>query len=196
MPRGSDPRDQRSGWKLGDHACAPYLGARQRDAIVSAFLSEGLRKHDACVCVIDDARSATVESDVKEQLAASGSATGEGYLDVWEASDIYCPDGAFRSEETFDRWKRVLDAADSNGRPIRVAADVSVSTTRGENGMRRLFWYELSCNEVFADYPLEVICLYDMERFNGGILRTIFGTHPLVLLDELLLENPGYVGCR
>jgi len=37
----------------GDHICALYMGAAERDAILLPYLQAGLRSGDKCICVVD-----------------------------------------------------------------------------------------------------------------------------------------------
>ena len=43
-------------------------------------------------------------------------------------------------------------------------------------------------------YPVIVLCLYDLDRFSGEVVVNIVKTHPQVLVQGILVENPYYVG--
>jgi hypothetical protein len=36
------------------------------------------------------------------------------------------------------------------------------------------------------------VCLYDVERFGGGIIVNLLKTHPRMLIGGMLVENPYY----
>ena len=38
-----------------------------------------------------------------------------------------------------------------------------------------------------------MLCLYDLDQFNGEVLIGILETHPLVLLAGMVMENPYYI---
>ncbi|MDQ1485877.1 MAG: hypothetical protein QOJ62_1570, partial [Actinomycetota bacterium] len=42
-------------FRYGDHLCAVYVGAHQRDEVLLPFLRAGLLAGDKCVAVVDDA---------------------------------------------------------------------------------------------------------------------------------------------
>jgi hypothetical protein len=39
-----------------------------------------------------------------------------------------------------------------------------------------------------------VLCLYDLDRFSGEVVVNIVKTHPQVLIQGILVENPYYLG--
>ena len=41
---------------VGDHVCAFFGGAAERDAILEAYLGAGLRSGDKCLCVLDNSQ--------------------------------------------------------------------------------------------------------------------------------------------
>jgi hypothetical protein len=42
-------------------------------------------------------------------------------------------------------------------------------------------------------YHQVILCLYDIDRFGGGIVVDMLKTHPRVLLGGAVLENPFYL---
>ncbi len=41
--------------------------------------------------------------------------------------------------------------------------------------------------------PAILICLYDLQKFGAGMLVEVLHTHPKVLLDRTVIDNPHYV---
>ena len=39
-----------------------------------------------------------------------------------------------------------------------------------------------------------MLCLYDLDRFSGEVVVNIVKTHPQVLIQGILVENPYYLG--
>jgi hypothetical protein len=39
-----------------------------------------------------------------------------------------------------------------------------------------------------------VLCLYDLDRFSGEVVVNVVKTHPQVLVQGILVENPYYIG--
>ena len=38
-----------------------------------------------------------------------------------------------------------------------------------------------------------ILCLYDLDRFDGDVLVDILKTHPKVLVGGMVLDNPYYL---
>jgi hypothetical protein len=46
---------------------------------------------------------------------------------------------------------------------------------------------------VLANHHDPVLCLYDCQKFNAGVVVDILRTHPIVIINDVLQENPFYV---
>jgi hypothetical protein len=55
------------------------------------------------------------------------------------------------------------------------------------------FVYESAVNKIVEDKPAIFMCMYDLERFGVSMLVDVLKTHPKVLLDRMVLENPHYL---
>jgi hypothetical protein len=60
-------------------------------------------------------------------------------------------------------------------------------------GVDELFSYEAKLNRLLPRFPQVVLCLYELDRFDGEVLVDVLKTHPKVLLGGILLDNPYYL---
>jgi DNA-binding CsgD family transcriptional regulator len=60
-------------------------------------------------------------------------------------------------------------------------------------GADDFFVYESAVNDVVADAPAIFMCLYDLQRFSAQMLVDVLHTHPQVLLDNTVIDNPHYL---
>jgi hypothetical protein len=58
--------------------------------------------------------------------------------------------------------------------------------------MDELMMLESEMNRYLPLFPQVVVCLYDIERFGGGIIVNLLKTHPRMLIGGMLVENPYY----
>jgi hypothetical protein len=65
---------------------------------------------------------------------------------------------------------------------------------RDAPGVEHLVGYESELNRVTCSSPVVVLCLYDLDRFGGEVVVNVVKTHPQVLIQGILVENPYYVG--
>jgi MEDS: MEthanogen/methylotroph, DcmR Sensory domain len=48
-------------------------------------------------------------------------------------------------------------------------------------------------NEVIPNHAQVILCLYDLERFGADVLMDTLRTHPRVVVDGMVHENPYYI---
>ncbi|MCD2192920.1 MEDS domain-containing protein [Actinomycetospora endophytica] len=175
----------------GDHICAFFRGARERDALLVPYLREGLRAGDMCLCVTDDPTAAVGELVAE---SASDPELARGRLRSTDSESTYLADGCFVIDRMLGFWETevggavVRDGFDS----VRSVGEMTWALS-GRPGVEGLISYESRLNDFLPRYPLVALCLYDLERFSDGeIVVEILQTHPAVLIGGELVENPWY----
>jgi DNA-binding CsgD family transcriptional regulator len=63
----------------------------------------------------------------------------------------------------------------------------------GPPGWDDLFRYESALNLAVEQMPAILICLYDLQKFGADMLVEVLHTHPKVLLDRTVIDNPHYL---
>jgi hypothetical protein len=53
--------------------------------------------------------------------------------------------------------------------------------------------YETRVNYVVPKYDNPVICTYDLSKFSAALVMDMMRTHPVVIIGEVLQENPFFV---
>jgi DNA-binding CsgD family transcriptional regulator len=176
----------------GTHFCALYSGPVERDRLLYPFLDEGLRQGDKCLCLIDDVEPALVRDRVLGQPGAKYSRRS-AQLDVKRASDAYLRSGEFSVEGMTSFLSESVDAAtDEDFDLLRAAGEMSW-VLPGPPGWEDLFRYESALNDVVEQVPAILMCLYDLRKFGADMLVEMLRTHPKVLLDRTVIDNPHYI---
>ena len=176
----------------GTHFCALYSGPAERDRLLYPFLEEGLRQGDKCLVLIDDVEPALVRDQAVGPPGPDYSRRS-ALLDVERTSDAYLRTGEFSVDDM------VSFLAESVGKAI--AGDFDLFRACGEMswvlpgplGWEDLFVYESSLNHVVEEAPTILMCLYDLKKFGAEMLVEVLHTHPKVLLDGTVIDNPHYV---
>ena len=176
----------------GSHVCAFYRGDTDRDRLLSGYFGAGLTAGDKCVCVVDSASTA-------EWLAALPRAGGEpgpldGQLDIHLPESTYLAGGEFTTSDMLTFWTENMIKAEVEGYTFCRLAGEMTWALRDAPGVEHLVGYESELNRVTASCPVIVLCLYDLDRFSGEVVVNIVKTHPQVLVQGILVENPYYVG--
>jgi DNA-binding CsgD family transcriptional regulator len=176
----------------GTHFCALYSGPVERDRLLYPFLDEGMRHGDKCLCLIDDVEPALVRDRAVGQPGAKYSRRSE-QLDVERASDAYLRSGKFRVEDMMSFLSERVDAATGDDFDLLRAAGEMSWVLPGPPGWEDLFRYESALNQVVEQTHAILICLYDLQKFGADMLVEVLRTHPKVLLDRTVIDNPHYL---
>jgi methionine synthase II (cobalamin-independent) len=60
-------------------------------------------------------------------------------------------------------------------------------------GVDDLLEFETRVNYLMAKYEDAAICTYDLSKFSASIVMDVMRTHPVVIIGEILQENPFFV---
>ena len=176
----------------GTHFCALYSGPTERDRLLFPFLEEGLRHGDKCLCLIDDVEPALVRDQVVGQPDREYSRRS-AQLDVERASDTYLRSGEFSIEDMMSFLSESADAAIEDDFELLRAAGEMSWVLPGPPGWEDLFHYESALNHTVEQMPAILMCLYDLQKFGAEMLVEVLRTHPKVLLDRTVIDNPHYL---
>jgi DNA-binding CsgD family transcriptional regulator len=176
----------------GTHFCALYSGPAERDRLLFPFLEEGLRHGDKCLCLIDDVEPARVR-DVVVGQPGPGYSRRSAQLDVERASDAYLSSGEFSVAGMLSFLSESVDAAIAEDFDLLRAAGEMSWVLPGPAGWEDLFLYESALNHAAEQMPAILMCLYDLQKFGADLLVEVLRTHPTVLLDRTVIDNPHYV---
>jgi hypothetical protein len=200
-PASASPQPQLCGTLLGPraHVCAFFRDTAEQDRALLPFIKAGLAAGEKIVHTIDPARHA----DQMNRFAAAGidfpAAHSHGQFDLHEWTDTHLVDGTFDPERTFALFSAIGLSASQQGFPLtrfitqmdwalEVAADLTY-----------LLAYEARANErwLLQTGPMNpVICAYDLTKFSGDFIVDVMRTHPLILIDGSVHENPFFISPR
>jgi DNA-binding CsgD family transcriptional regulator len=156
------------------------------------FLDEGLRHGDKCLCLIDDVEPALVRDRVVGQPGPE-YARRSAQLDVDRAANAYLRSGVFSVEDMIQFLSESADEAIADDFDLlRAAGEMSWVMPRAPD-WDDLFLYESALNHVVEQVPAILMCLYDLKKFGADMLVEVLHTHPKVLLDNTVIDNPHYM---
>jgi DNA-binding CsgD family transcriptional regulator len=174
----------------GTHLCALYSGPDERDRLLLPFLQEGMRDGDKCLCLVDDVAPSTVRHQV-EGDGETALPHRADQLNVDVASSVYLQAGQFSVDHMISFLERSLSEATEDFPRLRAAGQMSWVLPMPV-GADDFFVYESAVNDIVEDAPAVFMCLYDLQRFSAQMLVDVLHTHPRVLLDDRVIDNPHY----
>jgi signal transduction histidine kinase len=174
----------------GSHICFPYVSADDHESTVAAFLREGLRRGERCMCVAPPETNQAIAARLNAHGIPVARAHEEGALLFPDAAEQYRPGIAFDPAH---------HAADLAGHIEKARAD-------GFNGFRGvgaspanlhdlvetdvLLQYEAAVSDVLNERRGLGLCTYDRRRTEADLLVALLRAHPLALLAGRLCRNP------
>ena len=171
----------------GDHVCAFHRSGKGADVLLP-YVRAGIAAGDRCICLVEASESESLHS-LTAHLDAEFAAT-----EIWTPSESYLRDGDFRLPRMMSFWEERVGSAFDRGtfEFVRSVGNMSWALdTKTE--AQELVRYESELNRFLPRYPQVMLCLYDLDQFNGEVLIGILETHPLVLLAGMAMENPFYI---
>ncbi len=175
----------------GSHVCAFYRGDSGRDGLLTSYLGAGLSAGDKCICIVDSAGTA-------KRLEALSTSRGPdpfgGQLDIHLPESTYLAGGEFTTSDMVTFWTENMVKAAAEGYAFCRLVGEMTWALRDAPGVEHLVGYESELNRVTSSYPVVVLCLYDLNRFSGEVVVGIVKTHPQVLVQGIIVENPYYLG--
>jgi hypothetical protein len=174
----------------GDHICAFYRGDDGRDEILLPFLRAGLEAGDFCTAVLDQVEPVELLARLTDRV---DNEPIDG-LDLLRSSDAYLSGGGFDKEAMINFWDTSLSRglADGSHHFARSCGEMSWSL-QPLPGVDSLVEYESQLNRFLPRYPQVIMCLYDLDLFDGQVVVDLLRTHPKLLLCGSLLDNPYYL---
>jgi hypothetical protein len=176
----------------GSHVCAFYRGDSDRDRLLTGYLGAGLTAGDKCICVVDSAYTAKRIESLPGTSGGPGSFDGQ--LDIHLPESTYLAGGEFNTSDMLTFWTESMVKAEIEGFTFCRLAGEMTWALRDAPGVEHLVGYESELNRVTSSCPVIVLCLYDLDLFSGEVVVNIVKTHPQVLVQGILVENPYYVG--
>jgi hypothetical protein len=178
------------GFQVGDHVCAFYNGGvNSLDDIVVDYVCKGLQAGNKCVCMIDTASS--VRDRIPGELVSR-----DGILQFLTEEEGYLHEGHF-SKDTFIRsLEAMVQGVLSDGYDrLWVIGDGSVIA---RNAVDKKTWFaaESEVNELAPRYPQFLMCMYNLDLFDGEMVMYALKTHPRIFVNGMIIPNPYYIPAR
>jgi hypothetical protein len=175
------------------HVCAFFNSVDEEHRVLRSFIKEGFERGDKAFHIVDPA----LQEDHLKRLAEAGidveQATGSGQLELRRWQDAYLRDDRFDQDAMLALLEGVLQSGDASGYPLtRLVAHMEWALL-DKPGVDDLLEYETRLNYVLPKYDDPVICTYDLSKFGAGMVMDIMRTHPVVIIGEVLQENPFFV---
>jgi hypothetical protein len=172
----------------GDHVCAFYGGGGGGlDNIVVDFISRGLRAQNKCIGFVDE--HAIVHARIPPELVSR-----DNMLQLFTEEQGYLlPTGDFSAEAFIEALEATAKSVLSDGyERLWLIGDTSV-IVRNEISPKAWFAAEAQVSELAPRYPQFIMCLYNLDLFDGEMIMYVLKTHTRIFVNGLIIDNPYYI---
>jgi MEDS: MEthanogen/methylotroph, DcmR Sensory domain len=175
------------------HICAFFNGLDEQHRVLRSFIKEGFERGDKAFHIVDP----ELQEDHIRRLAEAGidveQATGTGQLELRRWQDAYLREDRFDQDAMLALLEEVLQSGAAAGYPLTRFVSRVEAALVDKAGMDSWLEYETRVNYVTPKYDDPVICTYDLSKFGAGMVMDMMRTHPVVIIGEVLQENPFFV---
>jgi hypothetical protein len=178
-------------YPAGTHICYLYSNDEERRQILPLYASQALLEHEA-FSYVADVPSRDELPRVLEELDLAAVMTRVGQMEAAISAEGYYPKGSFSPDDMIARLRDAYVQCQAQGLAgARFAGEMSWAL-RGIPGADRILECESRINDLVKEAPMTIMCQYDLNRFDGGLLYDVLNAHPLVIIGGHLLRNPFY----
>ncbi len=175
------------------HICTFFNSVDEEHRVLRSFIKDGFDRGDKAFHLVDP----DLCEDHLRRLAGAGidvgQAMGTGQLELRRWQDAQLRGDRFDQDAMLALIEEVLQSGAAAGYPLtRFVAHMEWALL-DKPGVDDLVEFETRVNYVLPKYDDPVICTYDLSKFSASVVMDIMRTHPVVIIGEVLQENPFFV---
>ncbi len=193
QPVKSDLERRLQDLQPGDHLCCIYETREEHQALVTAFIRQGLDRGEKILYIVDAHTSREILDYLEKDGLRVEPYLEQGQLVVLSADESYLKEGVFDPDGMIGLLRAETEAAVAAGYgALRITGEMTWAL-RGRAGSDRLMEYEAKLNHFLPVNPCLAICQYDRNRFEAGVLLDVLSTHPIAVIGAEVVDNFYYM---
>jgi hypothetical protein len=175
------------------HICAFFNSVDEEHRVLRSFIKDGFDRGDKAFHLVDPDLSEDHLRRLAEAGIDVGQAMGTGQLELRRWQDAQLRGDRFDQDAMLALIEEALQSGAAAGYPLtRFVAHMEWALL-DKPGVDDLVEFETRVNYVLPKYDDPVICTYDLSKFSASVVMDIMRTHPVVIIGEVLQENPFFV---
>lgn len=174
------------------HACAFFHTDDQCYKVLLPFIREGFTAGDRAVHIVDPAKRERHLTALSAAGIEAERSQETRQLEVRRWEEAYLRDGHFDQDAMLALIQEVLEEGRRQNFPMtRLVANMEWALEE-RPGVSDIVEYESRLNYILPKYDDTVVCTYDLGKFSATAVMDILRTHPMVIVGEVMQENPFY----
>src|SRR5467141_1536867 len=175
------------------HICAFFNSVDEEHRVLRSFIREGFERGDKAFHLVDP----DLWEDHLRRLAEAGidvgEAVGTGHLELRRWQDAQLRGDRFDQDAMLALLEETFQSGAAAGYPLTRLIGQMEWALADKPGVDDLLEFETRVNYLMAKYDDPAICTYDLSKFSASVVMDIMRTHPVVIIGEVLQENPFFV---
>jgi hypothetical protein len=173
------------------HICASFDSRTEEYDILAPYYKEGIELDEEVITIVDAERDKDHRARIKAHGIDVDRATADGKLKLLQSEETYTKGGRFGAERMYEMLQGALPDARHRGHRVRTSG-VMDWATRGHAGTEDLMEYESRVNFLVPSFDCTLLCVYDVNESSGRMMMEILSTHPYIIHNRRVRENPYY----
>jgi hypothetical protein len=183
---GSELRETR-------HVCAFFSSDEEEYRVLLPFIKDGFQCGDKAVHVVNPEQ----RQDHLRRLAEAGIETAaaqqRGQFELRTNTEVYLRDGRFDRDRMLGVFEQLASGNAKGGFPLsRIVCRMDWVVEAGSH-VDDVVEFEARVNDIWTRHHDAVVCTYHLGKFGGDAVIDILRTHPMVIIGEILQQNPFYL---
>lgn len=175
------------------HICAFFDSRDEQYSVILPYLKEGLDRNEKVINILES----TCHLDHCERLSNAGVSIADKsasrQLNIFTSEETYLKGGSFAAEKMLALLEDALIESRNEGYESVRACGEMTWALKNVPGTDELIEYEARLNLLTPKHSCSLVCMYDINCFSGRVLTDVLATHPHVIMNGRIFNNPYYV---
>lgn len=177
----------------GCHMCYIYNDEEERQEVIARYIESGFAEDEYVFYLVDNMSPEEMRAHLLEKGVQLPSDADDRRFKIYQAADGYCPDGFFSPDYMLGKLHDIYQSSIAEGFSGCRGMGEMAWALRGIPGSERLVEYEARINQVVRTSPLNAICSYNANLFDGATIFKILNVHPMMVVRGQVVRNPYYI---
>jgi hypothetical protein len=175
------------------HVCGFFRSHEEEYRVLLPVAKEGFERGEKVFHIVDPEHRSERMRRLAEVGINPATIRRPGQVEIRDWEYAHLRGGRFDQEAMMNLLEETLRGAKADGfTQTRLWANMEWAL--GEfPGVEDLVEYETRVNYLLLENDDLVVCAYDLTKFGAGVMMDVLRTHPLVIIDGFLHENPFFV---
>jgi hypothetical protein len=175
------------------HVCGFFRSREEEYRVLLPLAKEGFERGEKVFHIVDPEHRPERMRRLEEVGISPAAVQRSGQVEIRSWEDAHMRGGRFDQEAMMTLLEETLSGAKADGfGQTRLWANMEWALAEFP-GVEDLVEYETRVNYLLPRNGDLVVCAYDLTKFGAGIMMDVLRTHPLVIIDGFLHENPFFV---